>query len=65
MITDSDQNPEMTGLHVCPVCSKLFLSEKAMYLHIMRAHKDAHRLAYSLRADMYKRWRDRHPRVNQ
>jgi hypothetical protein len=60
-----EHNCEVTGLHICPVCSKMFLEEKNLYLHIMRAHKDGQSLAYDLRADLYKRWQERVPRVEQ
>jgi uncharacterized C2H2 Zn-finger protein len=60
-----DRNMEVTGLHVCPVCSKMFLEAKSMYLHVMRVHPDGQRLAYNLRADLYKRWQERLPRISQ
>lgn len=60
-----EHSAEVTGLHICPVCSKLFLQNKAMYLHIMRVHPDGQRLAFDLRADLYRRWQERVPRVNQ
>lgn len=56
---------DIDGLHSCPVCNKLFIQEKAMYLHIMRVHPDGQRMAFDLQADMYIRWQERMPRVNQ
>jgi hypothetical protein len=53
---------ELESLHMCPVCAKMYLEEKGLYLHIMRAHQEDQRLAYDLRADLYKRWQERVPR---
>ena len=52
-------------LHVCPICTKMYMEEKALYLHIMRAHADGQRMAFDLRADLYRRWQERIPRRNQ
>jgi hypothetical protein len=52
-------------LHVCPVCQKYFVEEKAMYQHVLQAHEDQQYMAYDMQADMYERWQDRHPRVEQ
>lgn len=60
-----DHDRDITGIHACPVCNKIFFEEKAMYLHIMRAHRDNEQLAYDLRADLYQRWQKRMPRVSQ
>jgi hypothetical protein len=60
-----DHVEEVDGLHVCPICAKMYLEEKAMYLHIMRAHQDGQRMAYDLRADLYRRWQERIPRHHQ
>ncbi|MBZ0288699.1 MAG: hypothetical protein K8I30_13865 [Anaerolineae bacterium] len=60
-----ERESEVTGLHICPVCTKLFIQQKALYLHIMHVHQDGQRLAFDLRADLYSRWQERVPRVNQ
>jgi hypothetical protein len=60
-----DHVEAVESLHVCPACAKMFLEEKTLYLHIMRAHQDGQRLAYDLRADLYRRWQERIPRRNQ
>ena len=49
-------------LHLCPVCRKLFVQEKAMYHHILRVHRDREYLSYNLRAGLYERWQERLPR---
>ncbi len=64
MYSDADHT-EITGIHICPVCSKMYLDKKAMYLHVMRVHPEGDRLAHYLRADLYKRWQERLPRVSQ
>lgn len=56
---------DVDGLHSCPVCNKLFIEEKAMYLHIMRVHPDGQQMAFDFQADMYIRWQERMPRINQ
>ncbi len=60
-----EEHEELEGLHSCPVCQKLFLKEKAMYLHIMRVHAHGQQMAFDLRADMYMRWQERLPRMSQ
>lgn len=60
-----DHTEQVDGLHVCPICAKLYLEEKTMYLHIMRAHEDNQRMAFDLRADLYRRWQERIPRRSQ
>ena len=62
---DDELEPEISGLHICPVCGKIYMEEKAMYLHITRAHQEAQRLAYDFQADMYRRWQNRLPRLDQ
>jgi hypothetical protein len=51
----------LESLHICPMCAKMFLEEKGLYLHIMRAHQDDQRLAFDLQADLYRRWQQRIP----
>lgn len=53
------------GLHVCPVCRKLYLREKELYLHILKAHQDGQYMAYTFRADLYQRWQNRIPKCKQ
>lgn len=60
-----ETHEELDGLHTCPVCQKLFLKEKNMYLHIMRVHPDGQQMAFDLHADMYIRWQERLPRMSQ
>lgn len=62
---NEDQVLDIDGLHVCPTCAKLFMEEKALYLHIMRVHTDGQQLAYDLEADLYRRWQNRLPRLEQ
>ena len=57
-----DPAEHIEDLHVCPVCTKMYMEEKALYLHIIKAHQDGERLAYDLRADLYRRWQERIPR---
>jgi hypothetical protein len=64
MYFPDDDHSDIDGLHSCPVCNKLFIQEKALYLHIMRVHPDGQRLALDLRADMYMRWQERLPRMD-
>lgn len=61
----TSQPTDNDGLHICPVCGKLFLEAKSMFRHIMRAHPDSQTLAMDLRVDMYRRWQDRNPRLSQ
>ncbi len=60
-----DHVDNVSGLHICPICAKIYLEEKPMYMHIMRAHQDGQRMAYDLRADLYRRWQERIPRSTQ
>lgn len=64
MHVDKDYH-ELEELSTCPVCHKLFLKEKSLYLHIMRVHPTNQQFACDLRADMYRRWQDRLPRMSQ
>jgi uncharacterized C2H2 Zn-finger protein len=59
------EQPLEEGLHICPVCDKIFLDRKTMFGHILRAHEDGQRLAYDLKADLYERWQDRIQRPAQ
>lgn len=52
-------------IHICPVCGKLFRQPKAMYRHIMRAHPSGQQMAFDLQADLYRRWQQRIPRLDQ
>ena len=62
----NDENVlDIEGLHVCPTCAKMYLEEKALYLHIMRAHGDGQQMAFDLQADLYRRWQSRLPRLDQ
>ncbi|MBZ0291365.1 MAG: hypothetical protein K8L99_02250 [Anaerolineae bacterium] len=54
---------EVDELSTCPICHKLFLQEKKLYLHIMHVHPHSQQFAFDLQADMYKRWQDRLPRA--
>jgi uncharacterized C2H2 Zn-finger protein len=60
-----DHVTEVDGLHVCPVCAKMFLEERALYQHIIRAHQQGEQMAYDMRADLYRRWQERIPRYSQ
>lgn len=52
-------------IHICPVCGKLFHQPKAMYRHIMIAHPSGQQMALDLQADLYRRWQQRIPRLDQ
>ena len=56
---------DVDGLHVCPICAKMYMEEKALYFHIMQVHEDNQRMAYDLEADLYRRWQQRVPRYDQ
>ena len=56
-----DHITTLENMQFCPVCSKLCLEEKGLYLHIMRAHPEDQHLAYRLHADLYRRWQERIP----
>jgi uncharacterized C2H2 Zn-finger protein len=62
MLFTEDHDTEVNGMHVCPVCAKMFMEEKAFYGHIMCAHPDSQRMAHDMRADLYRRWQERIPR---
>jgi hypothetical protein len=53
------------GLHLCPICRKLYTQEKALFRHVVLAHADGEYLSYNLRAELYERWQERIPRCNQ
>ncbi len=59
-----DHIEEVDGLHICPVCAKMYMVEKLLYQHIMIAHQDGERMAYDMQADLYRRWQERNPRRN-
>ena len=60
-----DHAMDVDGIHVCPVCAKMYMEEKAFYFHIMTTHQEGEQLAHELEADLYRRGQNRLPRVNQ
>jgi uncharacterized C2H2 Zn-finger protein len=59
------QETQFENLHICPVCSKLFFNEKALYGHILQSHRDGQYMSYNMNADLYQRWQERIPRPRQ
>jgi hypothetical protein len=60
-----EQQNVFEGIHLCPICRKLFLQEKALYRHVVQAHDDGQYLSFNLHADLYQRWQDRIPKCRQ
>jgi hypothetical protein len=53
------------GIHVCPICRKMFTLEKELYRHVIHAHQDKQYMSYDLHADLYERWQERIPKPRQ
>jgi hypothetical protein len=53
------------SLQFCPFCHKLFMQEKALYKHIVQAHRDGEYMSYTFHANLYARWQERFPRLDQ
>ncbi len=65
LVEHSGQTDISETVQFCPFCQKLFMQEKALFKHIVQAHRNGEYMAYSFRADMYSRWQDRLPRLDQ
>ena len=65
LVEHSGQADTAETVQFCPFCQKLFLQEKALFKHIVQTHRDREYMAHSFRADMYSRWQERLPRLDQ
>jgi uncharacterized C2H2 Zn-finger protein len=64
-VEHSGQTESVETVQFCPFCQKLFMQEKPLFKHIVDAHRNCEYMSYSFRADMYARWQERIPRLEQ
>lgn len=65
LVEHSGQEDSAEAIQFCPFCQKLFMQEKALYKHIVQAHSDREYMSHTFHADLYARWQDRIPRLEQ
>lgn len=64
-VEHSGQTETADSIQFCPFCQKLFTQEKALFKHVLQAHRNGEYMSYSFHADMYARWQQRLPHMDQ